>query len=81
METIVATGLFALCMILMAVGVIVGGKPVKKGCGTDPVTGERLGYCVCEAEGKEPCCGRDEEECSFGRETAGNNRDHGSTHS
>lgn len=71
METIIATGLFAICMLIMAVGVIVGGKPVKKGCGTDPLTGERLGYCVCEAEGKEPCCELDDEECVHVLDTTG----------
>jgi hypothetical protein len=79
METIIATGLFATCMAIMAIGVIMGGKPVKKGCGTDPVTGEKLGYCVCEAERKEPCCERDEEECSYGCETGCEEPDNTST--
>jgi len=66
METLIATGIFALCMAGLALGFIAKGKPVKKTCGVDPATGEALGYCLCEAEGREPCCDQEEDSCLYG---------------
>jgi len=40
--------LFGTCFILMAIGLIIAKKPLKKGCSTDPED------CACLKEGKDP---------------------------
>jgi hypothetical protein len=52
METLIATiAIFGVCMGVMAIGLL-KGRPVRKDCGLDPVTGERITDCVCAATGK-----------------------------
>ena len=50
----VTLGVIGLCMAIMAVGVILKGKAVRKDCGLDPISGERVGHCRCADEGAEP---------------------------
>jgi len=55
MEALIATAVFAACMAVMGIGVFLKGRPLRKDCGLDPATGERMGYCGCAATGKESC--------------------------
>ncbi|MCA9538216.1 MAG: (Na+)-NQR maturation NqrM [Myxococcales bacterium] len=52
METMLATvGLFALLMLVMAIGVIFRGKPLKGSCG-----GLATGDCMCIEQGQKGAC-------------------------
>jgi len=54
-EFILTLGLFALCMSVMAIGLLFKRKPIAKDCGLDPVTGERVTDCACANQGKPQC--------------------------